>query len=148
MSRHPDDDLYGDNAGHQPFWAHAQIDGTALDVVTTLVHALATRWVAEDLADRFGYSVAIAAATVVMGGDGTFDLWEEPGRLVCHLARSGAPDATAPQRTRGGCGWSPGPRGRAGTSPGPASWSSAALAGSRCSWPCRSSDPGLGRAGL
>ena len=97
MLRHPHDDLYGDDTGHQPFWAHAQIDGTALDVVTTLVHALATRWVAEDLADRFGYSVAIAAATVVMGGDGTFDLWEEPGRLMCHIARSGAPDATAPQ---------------------------------------------------
>jgi len=96
MSRHPDDDLYGDTR-RQPFWAHAQIDGTALDVVTMLVHALATRWVAEDLADRFGYSVAIAAATVVLGGDGTFDLWEEPGRLVCHVARSGAPDATAPQ---------------------------------------------------
>ena len=96
MSRHPDDDLYGDTR-RQPFWAHAQIDGTALDVVTTLVHALATRWVAEDVADRFGYSVAIAAATVVMGGEGTFDLWEEPGRLMCHVARSGAPDATAPQ---------------------------------------------------
>ena len=96
MSQHPDDDLYGDTR-RQPFWAHAQIDGTALDVVTTLVHALATRWVPEDLADRFGYSVAIAAATVVMGGEGTFDLWEEPGRLVCHVARSGAPDATAPQ---------------------------------------------------
>jgi hypothetical protein len=100
MSRHPDDDLYGDTR-RQPFWAHAQIDGTALDVVTTLVHALATRWVPEDLADRFGYSVAIAAATVVMGSEGTFDLWEEPGRLMCHVARSGAPDATAPQ---------PGPR--------------------------------------
>jgi hypothetical protein len=96
MSRHPDDDLYGDTR-RQPFWAHAQIDGTALDVVTTLVHALATRWVAEDLADRFGYSVAIAAATVVLGDDGTFDLWEEPGRLMCNVARSGAPDATAPQ---------------------------------------------------
>ena len=96
MSRPPDDDLHGDTR-RQPFWAHAQIDGTALDVVTTLVHALATRWVAEDLADRFGYSVDIAAATVVLGGDGTFDLWEEPGRLVCHVARSGAPDATAPQ---------------------------------------------------
>jgi len=96
MSRHPDDDLYGDTR-RQPFWAHAQIDGTALDVVTTLVHALATRWVAEDLADRFGHSVAIAAATVVLGDDGTFDLWEEPGRLMCHIARSGAPDATAPQ---------------------------------------------------
>ena len=96
MSRHPDDDLYGDTR-RQPFWAHAQIDGTALDVVTTLVHALAIRWVAEDLADRFGDSVVIAAATVVMGGDGTFDLWEEPGRLVFHVARSGAPDATAPQ---------------------------------------------------
>ena len=96
MSRHPDDDLYGDTR-RQPFWAHAQIDGTALDVVTTLVHALATRWVAEDLADRFGHNVAIAAATVVLGDDGTFDLWEEPGRLVCHVARSGAPDATAPQ---------------------------------------------------
>ena len=101
MSRHPDDDLYGDDTGQQPFWAHVQIDGTGLDVVTTLVHALATRWVPEDLADRFGYSVAIAAATVVMGGEGTFDLWEEPGRLMCHVARSGAPDATAPQ---------PGPR--------------------------------------
>ena len=44
------------------------------DVVTTLVHALATRWVAEDLADRFGYSVAIAAATVVLGDDGTLFL--------------------------------------------------------------------------
>ena len=61
MSRHPHDDLYGDTR-RQPFWAHAQIDGTALDVVTTLVHALATRWVAEDLAHRFGYSVAMAAA--------------------------------------------------------------------------------------
>jgi hypothetical protein len=97
MSRHPYDDLYGDDAGHQPFWAHVQIDGTGLDVVTTLVHALATRWVAEDVADRFGYSVALAAATVVMGGDGTFDLWEEPGRLMCHIARSGAPGGTAPQ---------------------------------------------------
>jgi len=97
MSRHPYDDLYGDDTGQQPFWAHVQIDGTGLHVVTTLVHALATRWVAEDVADRFGYSVAIAAATVVMGGDGTFDLWEEPGRLMCHIARSGAPDATAPQ---------------------------------------------------
>ena len=104
MSRHPDDDLYGDTRRHQPFWAHAQIDGTALDVVTTLVHALATRWVAEDVADRFGYSVAIAAATVVMGGHGTFDLWEEPGRLMCHIARSGAPGAAAlrpdPRRLR------------------------------------------------
>ena len=97
MSRHPYDDLYGDNAGHQPFWAHATIDGTALDVVTTLVHALATRWVAEDVADRFCYSVAIAAATVVMGGHGTFDLWEEPGRLMCHIARSGAPGGSALQ---------------------------------------------------
>lgn len=104
MSRHPDDDLYGDTRRHQPFWAHAQIDGTALDVVTTLVHALAIRWVAEDLADRFGDSVVIAAATVVMGGDGTFDLWEEPGRLMCHIARSGAPGAAAlrpdPRRLR------------------------------------------------
>jgi len=103
MSRHPDDDLYGDTR-RQPFWAHAQIDGTALDVVTMLVHALATRWVAEDLADRFCYSVAIAAATVVMGGHGTFDLWEEPGRLMCHIARSGAPGAAAlrpdPRRLR------------------------------------------------
>lgn len=95
--RHPDDDLHGDDTGHQPFWAHARIDGTALDVVTTLVHALATRWVADDLADRFGYSVAMAAATVVMGGDTTFDLWEEPGRLVCRIVRNGAPDATTPQ---------------------------------------------------
>ncbi len=97
MSRPPDDDLYGDDTGHEPFWAHVQIDGTGLDVVTTLVHALATHWVAEDVADRFCYSVAMAAATVVMGGDGTFDLWEEPGRLMCHIARSGAPHATAPQ---------------------------------------------------
>lgn len=97
MSRHPYDDLFGYDTGHQPFWAHVQIDGTGLHVVTTLVHALATRWVAEDVADRFCYSVAIAAATVVLGDDGTFDLWEEPGRLVCHVARSGAPDATAPQ---------------------------------------------------
>ena len=97
MSRHPYDDLYGDDTGHQPFWAHVQIDGTGLHVVTTLVHALATRWVAEDVADRFGYSVAIAAATVVMGGDGTFDLWEEPGRLMCRIARSGAPGSAAPQ---------------------------------------------------
>jgi hypothetical protein len=96
MSRPPDDDLYG-AAAHQLFWAHARIDGTGLDLVTTLVHALATRWVAEDQADRFGYSVALAAATVVMGGEGTFDLWEEPGRLMCHVARSGAPAATAPQ---------------------------------------------------
>jgi hypothetical protein len=87
----------GDDTGHQPFWAHVQIDGTRLDVVTTLVHALATRRVSEDLADRFCYSVAIAAATVVMGGDGTFDLWEEPGRLMCHIARSGAPGAAALQ---------------------------------------------------
>ncbi len=97
MSRPPDDDLYGDDTGHEPFWAHVQIDGTGLDVVTTLVHALATHWVAEDVADRFCYSVAMAAATVVMGGDGTFDLWEEPGRLMCHIARSGALHATAPQ---------------------------------------------------
>lgn len=97
MPRHLDDDLGGDDAGHQPFWAHAQIDGTVVDVVTALVHALATRWVEEDLADRFGCSVAIAAATVVMGGDGTFDLWEEPGRLVCHVARRGAPGAAALQ---------------------------------------------------
>ncbi|MBW0088774.1 hypothetical protein I4I73_10280 [Pseudonocardia sp. KRD-184] len=85
--------LPGDDRGQQPFWAHAEIDGTALDVVTALVLALATRWVSDDLADRFGHSVATAAATVVMGGDGTFDLWEEPGRLVCHVARRGAPDA-------------------------------------------------------
>ena len=97
MSRHPYDDLFGYDTGHQPFWAHVQIDGTGLHVVTTLVHALATRWVAEDVADRFCYSVAIAAATVVMKSHGTFDLWEEPGRLMCHIARSGAPDATAPQ---------------------------------------------------
>ena len=97
MSRHPDDYLYGEDTGHQPFWAHVKIDGTRLDVVTTLVHALATRWVAEDVADRFCYSVAIAAATVVMGGDGMFDLWEEPGRLMCHIARSGAPGGSALQ---------------------------------------------------
>lgn len=97
MPRYPADDLRGDGGGHQPFWAHAQVDGTALDVVTALVHALATRWVADDLADRFGRSVATAAATVVTGGDGMFDLWAEPGRLVCHIAPSGAPDATAPQ---------------------------------------------------
>jgi hypothetical protein len=95
VSRHPEDDLH--DSGHQPFWAHVQIDGTRLDVVATLVHALATRRVAEDVADRFRYSVAIAAATVVMGSDGTFDLWEEPGRLMCHIARSGAPDAAALQ---------------------------------------------------
>jgi hypothetical protein len=97
MSRRLDDDLHGDDTGHQPFWAHAQIDGTGLDVVTTLVHALATHWVPEDLADRFCYSVAIAAATVVMGGDGTFDLWEESGRLMCHIARSGASAGAALQ---------------------------------------------------
>lgn len=97
MPRHPCDGLPGDDRGHQPFWAHAEIDGTALDVVITLVRALATRWVAEDLADRFGRSVATAAATVVTGGDGTFDLWEEPGRLVCRVARTGAPEATPPQ---------------------------------------------------
>jgi|SRR4029079_18037452 len=97
MSRHPYDDLFGYDTGHQPFWAHVQIDGTGLHVVTTLVHALATRWVAEDVADRFCYSVAIAAATVVMGGHGTFDLWEEPGRLMCHIARSGAPGGSALQ---------------------------------------------------
>ena len=104
MSRHPGDDRYGEHKGHRQFWAHAQIDGTRLDVVTTLVHALATRWVAEDVADRFSSSVAITTATVVMGGDGTFDLWEEPGRLMCHVARSGAPDPAAsqpdPQRLR------------------------------------------------
>jgi hypothetical protein len=97
MAPHPDDAPHGDDASHQPFWAHARIDGTALDVVTTLVRALATRWVAQDVADRFGHSVALAAATVVTGSDGTFDLWEEPGRLMCHIARSGAPGGTAPQ---------------------------------------------------
>jgi hypothetical protein len=96
MSRHPDDDLHGDDGGHQPFWAQARIDGTALDVVTALAHALARRWAVEDLADQFTRSVATAAAAVVNGGEGTFDLWEEPGRLVCHIARSGAP-AAAPQ---------------------------------------------------
>ena len=101
MPRHPCDDLPGDDRGPQPFWAHAEIDGTALEVVTALAHALATRWVADDLADRFGHGVAMAAATVLTEGDGTFDLWEEPGRLMCHIARSGAPDAIDPQ---------PGPR--------------------------------------
>jgi hypothetical protein len=104
MSRHRDDHLYGDDSGHQPFWAHGQIDGTRLDVVATLARALATCWVAEDVADRFSHSVAVAAATVVMGSDGRFDLWEEPGRLTCHVARSGAPGAADlqpdPQRLR------------------------------------------------
>jgi hypothetical protein len=58
MAPHPDDDPHGDDTSHQPFWAHARIDGSALDVVTTLVRALATRWVAQDVADRFGHSVA------------------------------------------------------------------------------------------
>lgn len=92
----PGDDPHGDDTSPQPFWAQARIDGTALGVVTTLVRALATRWVAPDVAARFGYSVALEAGSVVMGGDATFDLWEEPGRLVCHVARSGAP-AAAPQ---------------------------------------------------
>jgi len=96
MPLHPGDDVSDDPGGHQPFWAHARIDGTALDVVTALVRALTRFWVAEDLADRFNHSVVMAAATVMMGGDGTFDLWEEPGRLVCHIARSAAPDVTAP----------------------------------------------------
>lgn len=97
MPRYPADDLRGAGGAHQPFWAHAQIDGTALDVVTALARALATRWVADDLADRFVHSVATAAATVVSEGVGTFDLWEEPGRLVCHFANSGSPDVTAPR---------------------------------------------------
>jgi hypothetical protein len=103
MPRHPDDGARAGRVpgGHQPFWAQARIDGTALDVAVVLVHALATRWVTDDLADRFGRCVATAAATGHDGGEGTFDLWEEPGRLVCHIARGGVSDATAPQ---------PGPR--------------------------------------
>ncbi|MCS7479132.1 hypothetical protein ACFFQW_03090 [Umezawaea endophytica] len=97
MPPRPVDDSLGDDTSHQPFWAHARIDGTALDVLITLARALATRWVAQDVAERFGHSVALEAATVVMGSDGTFDLWEEPGRLMCHIARSGAPGGTAPQ---------------------------------------------------
>jgi len=97
MPRYPADDPRGDGGAHPPFWVHARIDGTALDVVTELARALATRWVADYLADRFVHSVATAAATVVSEGVGTFDLWEEPGRLVCQFGRGGSPDVTAPR---------------------------------------------------
>ncbi|GAA2540218.1 hypothetical protein [Pseudonocardia hydrocarbonoxydans] len=105
MPRQPDDGLHvaypgGAPGGHQPFWAHARIDGTALDVLVVLARALATRWVVDDLADRFARSVATAAATVVTAGECTFDLWEEPGRLVCHVAHGAVAAATAPQPDR------------------------------------------------
>ncbi|MFG1637423.1 hypothetical protein [Pseudonocardia alni] len=97
MPRPPDDGHHGDGGGPRPFWARARIDGTALDVVTTLVRALAAHSTAGGLADPFAHCVAVAAAILLAGGAGTFDLWEEPGRLVCHVARGDAPGATAPR---------------------------------------------------
>lgn len=97
MPRHPADDLRGGDGGPQPFWAHAEVDATRLDVITAVATALARRWVAEELAERFVLDVAGAALTVLTETGGSFDLWEEPGRVVCHVAGSGSGDATSPR---------------------------------------------------
>ncbi|ALE80328.1 hypothetical protein WY02_20035 [Pseudonocardia sp. AL041005-10] len=74
MPRPPDDGHHGDSGGPRPFWARARIDGTAPDVVTTLVRALAAHSTAGGLADSFAHSVAVATAILLAGDAGTFDL--------------------------------------------------------------------------
>jgi hypothetical protein len=100
VPRHDDHHRGSHDADPPPFWAHARIDRTQLVVVTALARAVAQSRAPGDVADRFGDVLATAAATLLEDGDVTFDLWEEPGRLVCHLARGSRTDGLAGRRLR------------------------------------------------
>jgi hypothetical protein len=78
----------------RPFWVRARIDRNGLKVVTTLAYALAKRWVSADAAEGFSVAAGNAAAKVVGPGEATMNLWEEPGGLVCHIARPHPSTAT------------------------------------------------------
>jgi len=66
--------------------------------VTTLAYGVARHWVSDEVAGRFSRAVGLAALAATEAGPATVNLWEDPGELVCHIARS-AP-APGPSRSR------------------------------------------------
>jgi len=88
--------------GGRPLWARARIDRSTLGAATTLAYAVAQHWVSDEAAGRFSRAVGLAAVVATGAGPATLNLWEDPGELVCHIARS-AP-APGPARSRSGSG--------------------------------------------
>lgn len=86
--------------GGRPFWARARIDRSTLGAVTTLAYAVAQHWVSDETAGRFSRAVGLAVVVATGAGPATLNLWEDPGELVCHIARS-AP-APGPSLSRSG----------------------------------------------
>jgi hypothetical protein len=85
--------------GARPFWVWASIDASTLGAVHTLVDAVARHWASDEAARRFSRAVGVAAAEAVAAGRAMLNLWEEPGELVCHIARS-APASGPPASGR------------------------------------------------
>lgn len=107
MDQGPSRDV-GNPAG-PPFWARTLIDRSTVGAVTTLAYGVALHWVSDEAAVRFSRAVGLAAVMTTGAGPATLNLWEDPGELVCHVARS-AP-APGPSLSR------PGPV-RASSTPG------------------------------
>jgi hypothetical protein len=99
----------GSGAGGSPFWARARIDRSTVGAATTLAYAVAQHWVPDDAAARFRRAVGLAAVVATRAGSATLNLWEDPGELVCHIARSApAPGPSLSRPDRVGSDISPG----------------------------------------
>lgn len=101
----PDDGV----PGWPPLWVRTRVDRSTLDAARTLAHAVARHWASDEAAGCFGHAVGLAATLATATGPATLDLWEDPGALVCHIARSGpapgpSPPATGPAGSAAGPG--------------------------------------------
>ncbi|WP_250550401.1 hypothetical protein [Pseudonocardia sp. H11422] len=81
----------------RPFWARARIDRHGLATVTVLTYSVARRWVPEEAARRFSRMADEIIVAAVERGEATLDMWEEPDRLVCRVARGPADPSTGPR---------------------------------------------------
>ncbi|MHA6792177.1 hypothetical protein ACVGVM_01435 [Pseudonocardia bannensis] len=87
-------------AGERPFWVRTRIDHSGLSHVTLLAYALAKRLASEEVARQFSGTAKAVAAIMVETVEATLNMWEEPGALVCHIAR-GAIDPACGRDRRG-----------------------------------------------
>ncbi|NMH96787.1 hypothetical protein [Pseudonocardia acidicola] len=89
-----------------PLWARVRLGGAALESLGRITYVIARSCAPEPAARAFSRAAGEIVADAIDRGGGTWDLWQDPGELICQVVL-GAPDPAS------------GPRHRPGSSAGP-----------------------------
>ncbi|MHA6793014.1 hypothetical protein ACVGVM_05740 [Pseudonocardia bannensis] len=79
-----------------PLWARGRLDAVALKDLRWLTYTVAREWVPELAAHEFSRAAGEIAEEAIDRGGGNWDLWQDPGRLVCHVSLGDAHPAAGP----------------------------------------------------